>query len=168
MPMDLTEHKSTLVYGMAWSHQATSHYLSHCLCYWSRCMSQYGVTRPKWVNIFCTHQKHIYHVALINCRTLCKIPIFLLKKICEWLANGIKLSLNQKHHCTKNLGSLFFIFSTIRSSRFTGIWFSEQLELCRKLSHGFQHHAKRCRESVTICRGYPAKSSLPAMLTHGR
>ena len=47
MSTDLTDDKSTLVQVMAWSHQATSHYLSQC---WPRSMSPYGVTRPQWVN----------------------------------------------------------------------------------------------------------------------
>ena len=47
MSLDLTDDKSTLVQVMAWCRQATSHYLSQC---WPRSMSQYGVTRPQWVN----------------------------------------------------------------------------------------------------------------------
>ena len=52
MPLDLTvfkcltDDKSTLVLGMAWCRQATSHYLSQC---WPRSMSLNGVTRPQWV-----------------------------------------------------------------------------------------------------------------------
>ena len=46
---DLTNDKSTLVQVMAWYHQATSHYLSQC---WPSSMSQYGVNRPQWVNIW--------------------------------------------------------------------------------------------------------------------
>ena len=46
MPLDLTDDKSTLVQIMAWYHQATSHYLSHC---WPRSISPNGVTRPQWV-----------------------------------------------------------------------------------------------------------------------
>ena len=38
---------STLVQVMAWSRQATSHYLTQC---WPRFMLPYGVTRPQWVN----------------------------------------------------------------------------------------------------------------------
>ena len=34
--------------GMAWCHQATSHYLNQC---WPRSMSPYGITRPQWVNV---------------------------------------------------------------------------------------------------------------------
>ena len=45
--LDLTDDKSTLVQVMAWSCQATSHYLSQC---WLRSMSPNGVTRPRWVN----------------------------------------------------------------------------------------------------------------------
>ena len=45
MPLDLTDDKSTLVKVMAWCRQAISHYLSWC---WPRCMSSYGVTRPRW------------------------------------------------------------------------------------------------------------------------
>ena len=39
--------QSTLLQVMAWCRQATSHYLSQC---WPRSLSQYGVTRPQWVN----------------------------------------------------------------------------------------------------------------------
>ena len=46
VPLDLTDDKSTLVQGMAWCHQATSHYLSQR---WPRSMSPNGVTRPQWV-----------------------------------------------------------------------------------------------------------------------
>ena len=35
-----------LVQVMAWGHQTTSHYLSHC---WPRSLLSYGVTRPWWV-----------------------------------------------------------------------------------------------------------------------
>ena len=44
---DFADDQSTLVQVMAWCHQATSHYLSQC---WPRSLSQYGVTRPQWVN----------------------------------------------------------------------------------------------------------------------
>ena len=40
-------HSSTLVQGMAWWRQVTSHYLSQC---WPRSMSPYSTTRPQWVN----------------------------------------------------------------------------------------------------------------------
>ena len=46
MLRDLTDDKSSLIQVMAWCHQATRHYLSHC---WPRSMSPYGVTRPQWV-----------------------------------------------------------------------------------------------------------------------
>ena len=46
---DLTDHKSTLVYVMAWCHQATSYYLSQC---WPRSTSSYGVSRPSMLNKF--------------------------------------------------------------------------------------------------------------------
>ena len=46
MPQHLTDHYSTLVQGMAWCRQATSHYLSQC---WPRSLSPYDVTRPQWV-----------------------------------------------------------------------------------------------------------------------
>ena len=36
----------TLLHVMAWCHQATSHYLSHCR---PRSMSPYCITRPQWV-----------------------------------------------------------------------------------------------------------------------
>ena len=49
MPLDFTDNKSTLVQIMAWCRQATSHYLSQC---WPRFMSPYGVTMPRWVNIY--------------------------------------------------------------------------------------------------------------------
>ena len=42
----LIDEKSTLVQVMSWYCQAMSHYLSQC---WPRSMSQYGVTRPLWV-----------------------------------------------------------------------------------------------------------------------
>ena len=47
LDLKLTDDKSILVQVMAWCRQATSHYLSQC---WPRSMSQYGVTRPQWVN----------------------------------------------------------------------------------------------------------------------
>ena len=47
MPQKLSNEKLTLVQLMAWCHQATSHYLSHC---WPRSMSPYCITRPQWVN----------------------------------------------------------------------------------------------------------------------
>ena len=46
MPKDPTDDKSTLVQVMAWSRQATSHYLHQC---WPRFLPPYGVTRPQWV-----------------------------------------------------------------------------------------------------------------------
>ena len=46
---DLTDENSALVQVMAWCHQATSHYLTHCC---SRPMTAYGVSRPPWVNPF--------------------------------------------------------------------------------------------------------------------
>ena len=47
MSLDFIDDQSTLVQVMAWCRQATSHYLSQC---WPRFKSQYGVTRPQWVN----------------------------------------------------------------------------------------------------------------------
>ena len=47
MPQDITDDKSTLVQVMAWSRQAASHYLSHCLL---SSLSPYGIARPQWVN----------------------------------------------------------------------------------------------------------------------
>ena len=44
--LDFTDDQSALVQVMAWSRQATSHYLSQC---WPRFLSPYGVTRPQWV-----------------------------------------------------------------------------------------------------------------------
>ena len=49
MPVDLTDHKSTLVQVMAWCRQATSHYLSQC---WPKSLSPYGAARPQWVNLY--------------------------------------------------------------------------------------------------------------------
>ena len=46
MSLDLTDDNSTLVQVMAWSRQATSHYLNKC---WPRYLMPYGVTRPQWV-----------------------------------------------------------------------------------------------------------------------
>ena len=43
MSLDLTDGQSTL----AWCHQATSHYWSHC---WPRSMPTYDITRPQWIN----------------------------------------------------------------------------------------------------------------------
>ena len=47
MPWDLADDKSTLVPGMAWCRQGTSHYPNQC---WSISMSPYGVPMPEWVN----------------------------------------------------------------------------------------------------------------------
>ena len=52
MSLDFTDEQSTLLQVMAWCHQATSHYLSHC---WS--LSIYGVTRPQWVLINTVYSK---------------------------------------------------------------------------------------------------------------
>ena len=56
MPLDLTDHKSTLVQVMAWCRQATSHYLNQC---WHRSLPPYGVTRPHWVNGVWLMSQHI-------------------------------------------------------------------------------------------------------------
>ena len=53
---DLTDDKSTLVQVMAWSRQATSHYLDQC---WPRSPTPYGVTRPQWVKLNQTLYKNI-------------------------------------------------------------------------------------------------------------
>ena len=44
IPKNLFDDKSTLIYGMDWCRQATSHYRSQC---WPRSMSPFGVTRLK-------------------------------------------------------------------------------------------------------------------------
>ena len=44
MPQNLTDGKSTLVQVMAWSRQATSHYLSQRLL---SSLSPYGIARPR-------------------------------------------------------------------------------------------------------------------------
>ena len=46
MSLHLTDDKSTLVQGMAWCRQETSHYLSQC---WPSSMSPCSITRPQWV-----------------------------------------------------------------------------------------------------------------------
>ena len=46
MSLDFADGQSTLVWVMAWCHQATSHCLGQC---WPRSLSPYGVTRPQWV-----------------------------------------------------------------------------------------------------------------------
>ena len=46
MPLNFTDHMSTLVQVMAWCHQAPSHYLNQC---WPRSPTPYSVTRPQWV-----------------------------------------------------------------------------------------------------------------------
>ena len=48
MSLDFADDQSTLVQIMALCRQATSHYLSQC---WSRSLSPYGVTSPKWVKV---------------------------------------------------------------------------------------------------------------------
>ena len=52
MPRNTFDSKWTLVQVMTWCHQATSHYLNQCC---SRSMSPYGVTKPHWVNHFCSN-----------------------------------------------------------------------------------------------------------------
>ena len=47
MSYNFTNEQSTLVQGMAWCHQAPSHYLDQC---WPRSMLPYGITKPQWVN----------------------------------------------------------------------------------------------------------------------
>ena len=55
---DITDDKSTLARVMALYRQATSQYLSQC---WYRSMSQYGVTRPQWVN-----EKHVCQILMLT------------------------------------------------------------------------------------------------------
>ena len=43
----LINNRSPLVQAMSCYHRATCHYLKLC---WSRLLSPYGITRPKWVN----------------------------------------------------------------------------------------------------------------------
>ena len=68
--MDLSDDKSTLVQVMAWCHQATSHYLSHC---WPRSVLPYGITRSQWVKAIQTYLQYVsstftkYFVHTLKC-----------------------------------------------------------------------------------------------------
>ena len=73
MPRDLTDDKSTLVQGMAWCRQATSHYLSQC---WPSSMSPYGVTRPQWVNSDVVGQKYVITFSMVT--TLLMVTVYLI------------------------------------------------------------------------------------------
>ena len=57
MPEDRVGDRSILVQIMAWCPQATSHYL---LKGRSRCMSPYGLSRPKCVKRFSMYPQHVY------------------------------------------------------------------------------------------------------------
>ena len=72
MPQDPTDDKSTLVQVMAWSRQATSHYLSQC---WPRSPTPYGVSKPQWV-------KHTYCVLKV-CVCCCKSTIYCKHYYCH-------------------------------------------------------------------------------------
>ena len=63
MSVDLTDEKSTLVQVIAWFHQATNHYLSHC---WHRSMSPYGISRLQWVKTLRPEQNDIYFLTFPN------------------------------------------------------------------------------------------------------
>ena len=52
MSQNLTSEKSTSVQVMAWCHQATSHYLTHCL---PRSMLLNGIIRPQWIKEYQGH-----------------------------------------------------------------------------------------------------------------
>ena len=79
-PQNSIDDKSTLVQVMAWSHQATSHYLSQC---WPRSMSPYNVTRPQWVK-----PKNVSYLKFSSKWVYaCADPQFL--KNCSWI-RGIK------------------------------------------------------------------------------
>ena len=66
MPVDLIDDKAALVQAMAWCRQATSHYLSQC---WPRSMSPYGVTWPRWVNVWCLFDTKQYLYLLSYMKT---------------------------------------------------------------------------------------------------
>ena len=91
MSLDLTDDKSTLVQVMAWSRQATSHYLSQC---WPRSVSPYGVTRPQWVNTLRHFQMHFFHENIwISLKFVPKGPfnnISALVEIMPWCQTGDK------------------------------------------------------------------------------
>ena len=112
MPLNLTNEKSTFVQAMAWCCHATSHHLSQCS------VSQYGVTRPQWVNLekrliqrlplFCVSMSMISWLN-IDCvasvaRTPRKGSIFykfprdakgqLLSVFNHWMWNTLKINLN--------------------------------------------------------------------------
>ena len=67
-------HKSTIVKSMAWCHQVTSHYLSHC---WPTSMSSYGITRPQWVNTLRPRQDGRYFADNV-------LKCIFLSKMCEF------------------------------------------------------------------------------------
>ena len=80
-PQNLTNEKSTLVQLMAWSCQATSHYLSQS---WPRSISPYGVTRPQCVIVALLRNLSIPHRFMstatnlklrIPCVVSCTVPV---------------------------------------------------------------------------------------------
>ena len=63
VPQDLTDDKSTLVYVMAWCHQATSHYLNQC---WPRSPMPYSIDWPQCVNNSNFDLRHQIDVQWLN------------------------------------------------------------------------------------------------------
>ena len=61
LPQNLTDELSAWVQVRVWCCQATSHHLSQ---WWLRFMSQYGITRPQWVN-FAANSFNVWsHISL--------------------------------------------------------------------------------------------------------
>ena len=91
-PQDLANDKSTLVYVMAWWSQATSHYLSQC---WPSCMSQYGITRPQWVNTqrlrqkFCRQHIQICFLEWAHTEMAQIVEIFLIEDMNWFIQNSL-------------------------------------------------------------------------------
>ena len=76
MPQNTVGDKSALVQGMAWCHQAASHYLRPCS---PRSMSPYGVTRPvrpQWIDWLFRHMTKTY-----NQNTLPQWPVAWLHRL---------------------------------------------------------------------------------------
>ena len=117
MPLDLTDDKSTMAQVMAWCHQTTSHYLSHC---WPRSTLPYDVARLQWVKKFmCYTISNLQNLSLISSRFqwISGIPYV----ICQTLLGTSPCYLKKKKT------ALFFMWVRSRTWVCLVTWFCHHL-----------------------------------------
>ena len=122
MSLDLTDEKSILVQAMAWCHQATSNYLGQCL---PRSRSQYGLTRPQWVNC----------IMRLICKSYLNSPLLTPYGVTDHGQHWFRSWLGAKWHQAKTWTNVDFLSMWNSYDRYTWNFQISNAKMCLKIRH---------------------------------